>query len=111
MRSLILLAVLLSVTVVLAAETPLTIPSDVKAQYFVLDRGGTKAHPTLTTKRVGPSGISYSKRIFDCSVGTVKYLGSGDTLDEVKRSKPDPKMSPLVEGSIAWHQWRYACGQ
>ena len=100
-----------SAVAALAAETPLRIPSDAKAQYFVLEKGGTKNNPTMITKRVGPSGTSYSQRIFDCSLGTAKYLGTGASIDAMKKSPPDPKMGPLVEGSIAWYQWRYACGK
>jgi len=94
-----------------AAEYEVPIPSDPKAKYFVLERGGTKVNPTLTTKRVGSSGTSYSQRMFDCAARTVKYLGTGDTLEAMKKSKPDPKMAPLVDGSIAWYLWRHACGR
>lgn len=65
--------------------------------------------PTLTTKRVGSSGTNYSKRLFDCKAGLTKYLGTGDTIDEMNKSMPDPQMSELVQGSIAFYQWKYAC--
>jgi len=73
---------------------PILIPSDASAQYSILERGGTPSMPTLLTRRVGPSGSSYSKRVFDCSSRTVKYLGNGDTLEELAASTPDPKMGP-----------------
>ena len=92
-----------------AAETTLAVPSDSKAKYFVIERGGTADNPTLVTKRVGPSGTSYSKRQFDCRARTWKYLGDGETVDEMKRSKPDKNMAPLVSGSIADYLWRDAC--
>lgn len=111
MRLAILAVTLFLASAPLAAEYQLPIPSDPKAKYFVLEKGGTKNNPTLVTKRVGPSGTSYAKRIFDCTARTTKYLGDGDTLEEMKKSKPSPNMGPLVEGSIAWHQWRYACGE
>ena len=91
------------------AQTALPIPSDAKAKYFVLERGGSKGMPTLTTKRVGSSGTSYSQRVFDCSTSQVKYLGTGDSLEEMKNSKPDPNMGPLIKGSISWYQWQHAC--
>ena len=97
-----------------AADTvtgePVSIPSDAAAQYFILERGGTPAMPTLLTRRVGPSGTSYSKRVFDCAARTVKYLGNGDTLAELATSAPDPDMGPLVEGSIADVLSQKACG-
>ncbi len=96
-------------TTVLAAEKPLHIPSDAKASYLVLEKGGSGSQRTIVTKRTGSSGTSYSKRLYDCSNGTVKYLGSSDSLDSMKRSKPDPKMGPIVEGSIAYYVGLEAC--
>lgn len=87
------------------------IPSDPSAQYFVMEKGGNKINPTLTIGRLGSSGTSYAKRIFDCNNETVKYLGTGDSLDAMEKSKPDPKMAPIVTGSIAYYQWQYACGK
>jgi hypothetical protein len=96
-------------TTVLAAEKPLHIPSDPKASYLVLEKGGSGSQRTIVTKRTGSSGTSYSKRLYDCSNGTVKYLGSSDSLEGMKRSKPDPKMGPIVEGSIAHYVGLEAC--
>ena len=92
-------------------ESEVIVPSDPKAKYYVLDINGTKENPILTTKRVGPSGTSYSKRLFDCRTRAMKYLGDGDTLEEMNRSKPDPNMAPIIEGSIAWHLWLHVCGR
>lgn len=96
-------------TTVLAAEKPLHVPSDAKASYLVLEKGGSGSQRTIVTKRTGSSGTSYSKRLYDCSNGTVKYLGSSDSLEGMKRSKPDPKMGPIVEGSIAYYVGLEAC--
>jgi hypothetical protein len=103
-----LLLALTSISAV-AAETPLDVPSDPKARYFVLEKVGKGAERTILTKRVGPSGTSFSRRLYNCSQGTVKYLGTGDTLEQMKRSKPDANMSPIVNGSIAFHVGREAC--
>lgn len=91
------------------ASTKLHIPSDAKAEYTIINQGGTRNQPTLTTKRVGSSGTNYSKRIFDCNMQTTKYLGTGETLEEMKKSLPDPQMSMIIEGSIAYYQWKYVC--
>ena len=48
--------------------------------------------PTLVTKRVGPSGTSFSEKLFDCSTGTFEYLGDGDTREEMRRSDSWPEM-------------------
>lgn len=88
------------------------VPSDPQARYYVLARAGDRTNPILTTKRVGSSGVGYSKRIFDCRNHTAKYLAADvDTLDEIATATPDPKMSKLVEGSITDVFWHHACGK
>lgn len=96
-------------TSVLAAETPLSVPSDAKAQFFVLEKGGSGSQRTIITKRVGSSGTSYSKRLYNCADSTVKYLGTGDSLEDMNKSNPDPNMGPIVQGSIAYYVGLEAC--
>lgn len=91
------------------AEIPLIVPTDARAKYWVLETGGAWPNRTIVTKRVGPSGTSYAKRLYDCSNRTVKYLGDGDTLEEMARSTPSPKMAPIVPESIADYVGREAC--
>lgn len=93
----------------LAAEKPLSIPSDSKAQFFVLEKGGSGAQRTIVTKRVGSSGTSYSKRLYNCADSTVKYLGTGDSLAAMAASRADPNMGPIVQGSIAYYVGVEAC--
>ena len=88
---------------------PLSIPSDPKADYFVLEKGEWEGMPTLLTKRVGTSGTIYSLRVFDCLAATTKYLGTGESIAAMRDSRSDLAMYPLVEGSIAYHQWQHAC--
>lgn len=86
------------------------VPSDPKATYFILDRAGTTERPIVTTKRIGPSGTSYTRRECDCNNRTWRYLAEGDTLEELEASpKPNEPMGPLVEGSIADVMWQHAC--
>ncbi|QHF08636.1 hypothetical protein [Pseudomonas syringae] len=92
-----------------ASETKLAVPSDTKAQYFVLERDTKGNERKITTKRVGPSGTGYSQRLVNCSAGTFKYLGDGETLKEMKASKPDGKMAPLTQGSISFYVAEAAC--
>ncbi|WP_369991279.1 hypothetical protein [Pseudomonas xanthosomatis] len=89
--------------------TTLKVPSDTKATYTVLARDTSGNERSITTKRVGPSGTSYSRRLYSCSARTVKYLGSGDTLEQMQASKPDPQMAPIVSGSIADYVGAEAC--
>lgn len=108
-RLVFVMAFLAASTVAHSAERPLIVPTDAKAKYAVLEIGGKFPDRTIVTKRVGSSGTSYSKRLYNCSDNTVKYLGTGDTLAEVARSKPDPKMAPVVSQSIAEYVGREAC--
>ncbi len=86
-----------------------SVPSDSNAQYFIIERGGTMNEPIIVTRRVGSSGESYSKRIYNCLENTVKYLGSGSTLVVMNNSKPAPKMALIVDNSIAYHVKLQAC--
>lgn len=94
---------------VFGSEKQLNIPSDPKAQYFILEKGGKGTNRTIVTKRVGSSGISYSKRLYNCANDTVKYLGTGSSIEEMSTSKADPSMGPIVQGSIAYYVGLEAC--
>ncbi|MEI6333477.1 MAG: hypothetical protein WCS87_02860 [Methylococcaceae bacterium] len=51
---------------VLAEEVSLTVPSDPKAQYFILEQGVVSAQQkTIVTKRIGSNSIIFSKRAYD----------------------------------------------
>jgi hypothetical protein len=108
-KLLIAVLALIASAVALAGEKPLVVPSDLKGQYFVLEKGGNNTDRTIITKRIGPSGTSFSKRLYNCKNNTVKYLGTGDTLAAMSASKPDPNMGPIVGGSIAFHVGLEAC--
>jgi hypothetical protein len=89
--------------------TPLAVPSDPGAQYFVLERGGTRARPTIVTKRVAAGGASYARREFDCAARTFRYLGDGETREAMDASVPQATFGPLVAGSISDDVGRAAC--
>ncbi|MFZ3286535.1 MAG: hypothetical protein WA191_06760 [Telluria sp.] len=92
-----------------AQEKPFRIPTDAKAVYTVLERGGSGNIRTIVTKRDGSSGTSYSQRQYDCDKSTWKYIGTGDTIEQMKASKPDAKMGPIVNESIASYVGGAAC--
>ncbi|MFY7398654.1 hypothetical protein, partial [Enterobacter cloacae complex sp. IR53030] len=94
---------------VLAASYQIQVPTDSKATYTVLDKGSQGPLRTITTKREGSSGVTFSQRIYNCEANEVKYLGSGESLEEMKNSKADPSMSPIVSDSIAYYLGREAC--
>lgn len=96
-------------TVAGAADQLVNVPSDSKAKYYVLEKSGKDTQRVILTRRVGPSGTSFSKRLYNCAERTVKYLATGDTLADLAQSKPDPKMGPILEGSIAYYIGLEAC--
>ena len=102
---------LLTLPAAYAAEEPIKLKTDLRSQYFVVERGGTATKPTLVVKRIGPSGTSYTKRAFDCEARTAKHVGTGDSLEEMAKAKPDPDMSPLVDGSVTQQLWQQVCGK
>ncbi len=91
------------------SATTISIPTDSKAKYTIIDKAMNGSMATITTMREGPSGTSYSRRLYDCTNWTVKYLGDGDTMEQVKASKPDENMSPIVDNSIAYYIGQRAC--
>lgn len=92
-----------------SAPRLISVPTDASARYYLLKRSGTSTRPILVTKRVGSSGTSYSRREFDCAAHTFRYLGDGDSIEEMNASTPDAEMSPLVDGSISDYIGRVAC--
>lgn len=91
-------------------QTPVRVPSDPSARYFILERGGTSERPTITTKRINRHGeTSYSIREYDCRAFTVRYLRDGDSWQEMLGSRPDPRMAPIVRESIAYYLGLAAC--
>lgn len=85
------------------------VDSDARARYYVLQRGGTRQRPTLLTKRIGSSGVSYSLREFDCAGRRVRYLGTGDTRATAEAGRPDANLAPIVDGAIPSFLIGHAC--
>jgi hypothetical protein len=93
-----------------AADTPIDIHTDIEGQYFLVGEGGSFGKPTLVVKRVAPDASThYIKREFDCDTRTVRYLGEGESLEEMQASQPEPEVNPIVRGSIADQLMRLAC--
>lgn len=90
-----------------AAEEPIKLDSE--ARYFVVEKGGTAAKPTLVLKRVGSSGTSYTKRAFDCEARTAVLVASGKTLETMDKPKPEAEMRPLTKDSVTEQLWRHVC--
>ena len=88
----------------------LAVPSDAGATYWVMDKDAGKSPlRTITTRRVGSSGTTWSRRLYNCADFTTKYMGSSDTREKMEKSTPDPKMANVLPGTIADYVGREAC--
>lgn len=85
------------------------IPSDPTGTYFNLEINGSGRMRTIVTKREGKLGTSFSKREINCADRTFRYLGTADSLQELKTARVDEKMSPLTEGSVSTYVSEQAC--
>ncbi|EIV6183939.1 hypothetical protein L9H89_003680 [Klebsiella aerogenes] len=91
------------------ATEVMKIPSDPKGTYTILEKDMNGSMATIVTKREGPAGTTYSKRLYDCSSWTVKYLGTGESLEQMNSSEADKGMSPIGDETIAYYVGRRAC--
>ena len=94
-----------------ADETPIDIKTDLEGQYFLVEQGGTAEKPTMLVKRAAEGYNHFVKREFDCAARTVRYLGEGESLEELKAAQPDKVANPIKKGTIAYQLWQYACGE
>ncbi|WP_318387753.1 hypothetical protein [Enterobacter sp.] len=105
-----LLIVLLTASFTAGANPySLSVPTDSRATYIVLEKGDYGNLKTIVTQRTGSSGITYSKRVYDCVNAQYKYLGTGDSISEMNTSTPDVNFSSIVEKSIAYYMGKEAC--
>ena len=111
MRPVTVLLGLMIFSSVSADDIPLEIETDLKAEYFLVSKGGGPEQKVLLLKRVRAGDVVYSKRLFDCEAGTYQTLGSWESLDAITAACPETDMHPVEEGTIAWQLWEYACGK
>lgn len=91
----------------------LSMPTDPGAKFWVLEKKTKAADDrwrTIVTKRIGKTGlVSYSRREYDCLLGQVRYLGSGESWAGMEASKPSKDMGPIVDRSIAYYVGKEIC--
>lgn len=85
-----------------ADEYLLDIKSDIKADYLVVEKPGTREQPTLGVKRVRAGATNYSRRMFDCEARTAKILGPSKKLDDLANDSRDEIMDSVKEGIITY---------
>jgi hypothetical protein len=95
-----------------AKDMALNIKTEVKGQYFLVEKtSGTNNLSTLLVKRVTAQRSVYVKREFDCAAKTVRYIGSGESLDEMEKDIADQKAYPVRKNSISAQLSVYACSR
>ncbi|EOC0426633.1 hypothetical protein QMS96_19880 [Cronobacter sakazakii] len=109
MKKLASLIFMIASSCAVAAEYPFSVPTDSSANYTVLEKDVNNDFVTIITKREGKSGVTYSKRMYSCKDNTFKYLGSGETLEQMSSSQPDDHMSPIIAESITDYVGKEAC--
>lgn len=92
--------------------TVVPVPSDSRAVYdmLLLDTGLGRDALAVVTRRQSTSGVSYGLREVNCHQRTFRYMGYGDSWDEMMASVDDTEpMTPLVNGSISYYVASAAC--
>lgn len=92
-----------------ASATLLQTSFDPDARYSIISVSGDISQRTVITQRVGLSGTSYSARQFDCTARTVRFLGTGTSLDDLKSAVADKESTPIFKGSLARAISQAAC--
>ncbi len=92
-----------------ASDVPIAIKTDLEGQYFLVEQSGTASNPVVVVKRVDGTYEYYVKREFDCAAGTVRYLGEGESLEEMAAAEAEPEASPIESGSIPDQLARLLC--
>lgn len=89
--------------------SPLSIPSDASARYFVTGIDSrTDGLVEISTRREGTSGTSFAIRLVQCDPLRFGYIAEADTETELFRD-PSPQLTELVAGSISDVVAKYAC--
>ncbi|MGE8393391.1 hypothetical protein HFV04_015795 [Pseudomonas sp. BIGb0427] len=85
----------------LVSATVLQTSFDQDARYSIVSVSGDPSQRTVITQRVGISGTSYSARQFDCSARTVRFMGSGASLEDLQDAEADNELTPIFKGSLS----------
>ncbi len=87
------------------------VPSDLRATYYLIEKSSRGGIRTITTRREGPSGISFARREINCRDWTFRYTGDGDTLADAEQGVATEAFGPLMPESISTYVALYACGR
>lgn len=90
---------------------PYGVPADPNAAYSLVGvRSADDGNIIAMTRRIGPSGVSFSRREIDCRRQRARYIGEGDTYREAERAAANPgEMASSIEGSSTHAAVQVAC--
>lgn len=93
------------------SQKRLRVASDPNARYELISLDGSSNKRIIVTSRFSRKTLetTYSSRQVNCDDMTFRYLGSGDTIEQMQKSPADKFMSPLVPGSISSEISLLAC--
>lgn len=94
-----------------ASATVLQTSFDPDARYSTVSVSGDASQRTVITQRIGISGTSYSARQYDCTARTVRFLGSGTSLEDLQHAEADREPTPIFKGSLARAISQAACDE
>jgi hypothetical protein len=84
-----------------AQQIDFTIQTDPAGKFRQLQLDGPYTARKIITRREGPSGITYTTRIYNCQTGKFKGMGSAETPERMRSSKVETRWADRVPGSIA----------
>ncbi len=96
-------------TACLADTAELSVPADSAAHYQIVSRSADGPMHTLVVKRVSSEGVWFAKREFDCSTLTTRYIGGGQTPEEMNESRAEARLAAMPRGSVAFYLGKAAC--
>jgi hypothetical protein len=108
-RSFFLLAVALVPFATHADDVLLDIRTDLHGKFYLVEQAGSSNNPTLVIKSVSGDYSDYSKREFDCSAHTARFLSTGKSLQALVPINPESSMSPIEPDSINDQLSRLVC--
>lgn len=79
-----------------------------KGDYFVVNQSSNGVLYRAVSKRVGPSGTSYTRVEVNCRNKSYKVLGEGMSMSTINNAA-DPKMTRAIQGSSKYDLVNFIC--
>ena len=80
------------------------------ARYELVSRNEVEGIQIVLTERIGKSGTSFAMREIDCATNQARYIGEGDSLEEVHANlQYNNEMTTPLSDSITGEVVSYIC--